>query len=302
MMKDMPDSEAVKAFLMRLQDDLVATFEKADSRSVFSAQDFPGVSDTIARPRVLEDGKHIEKGAIQFTHSQGSSLPAAATDRNPELKGRSFEAISMSVIIHPRNPYAPTMHSNLRFFLVHGQNPHWYFGGGFDLTPYYGFIEDVVHWHMQARLASGQYYEQMKEQCDKYFYLPHRAESRGVGGLFFDDWKEQGFQKSFELVQSIGNHIVPAYLPILKRRKDMSYSDQQREWQLYRRGRYAEFNLAIDRGTKYGMQTGRRIESVLASLPPLAAWKYEYLPAKGSPEEALQLEFLKPRDWLAQEK
>ena len=197
-----------------------------------------------------------------------------------------------------RNPYVPTTHANLRFFLVDADEPVWYFGGGFDLTPYYGFEEDAVHWHTQARAATGAHYPAAKKACDEYFYLSHRQECRGIGGVFFDDWTEGGFEASFGFTKAVGDHFLPAYRPIFERRMDMEYGTRERDWQLYRRGRYAEFNLAIDRGTKYGLQSGRRVESVLASMPPLATWKYDYQPPPDSPESALYRDFLAPRDWL----
>ena len=235
---------------------------------------------------------------MQFTHSIGQSLPPAATERNPQLAGHGFQATAISLIVHPSNPYVPTTHMNLRFFLVDADEPVWYFGGGFDLTPYYGFREDCVHWHTQAREAAGDHYAPLKKACDEYFYLPHRDECRGIGGLFFDDWTEGGFAESFAFVQSLGDHFLPAYQPIFERRMHTSFSERERDWQLYRRGRYAEFNLAIDRGTKYGLQSGRRVESVLASLPPKVVWKYNYAPEPDSPEAALLTDFIVPQDWL----
>jgi coproporphyrinogen III oxidase len=247
---------------------------------------------------VLEGGRQIEKAAVQFTHSLGDSLPPAATERNPHLAGHGFQATAISLIVHPRNPYVPTTHANLRFFLVEADEPVWYFGGGFDLTPYYGFEEDAVHWHQQARAAAGEHYPALKQACDDYFYLPHRGECRGIGGLFFDDWTEGGFEASFAFTRSVGDHFLPAYQPIFERRMNTPYGDRERDWQLYRRGRYAEFNLAIDRGTKYGLQSGRRVESVLASLPPLVTWRYDYHPEPGSEEDRLYREFLPARSWL----
>ncbi|MCH7743505.1 MAG: oxygen-dependent coproporphyrinogen oxidase, partial [Proteobacteria bacterium] len=255
-----------------------------------------------SRPRVLDGGAHIERGAVQYSYSIGASLPSAASDRNPHLAGKKFEAAAISMIMHPDNPYVPTFHANLRFFLIDQEN--WYFGGGFDLTPYYPFAQDVLHWHQTAREACAPFgadiYPRLKAQCDDYFYLPHRQEPRGVGGLFFDDWTEGGFAESFALVQSIGDSILPAYVPILQRRMDIAYGEREKEFQLYRRGRYVEFNLAIDRGTKYGIQSGRRIESVLASMPPKAIWKYNWKPEPGSPESDLYDNYLKPRDWLVE--
>ncbi len=292
----------VKDYLMALQDDICSTLENADGKASFSQEDIVTDAGGLSRPRVIDDGDYIERGAVQFTYSIGDALPPAASERNPHLAGMGFEAVAISMIMHPRNPYAPTFHANLRFFLVN--EDHWHFGGGFDLTPYYPFAEDVVHWHQVASAACQPFgtdlYPRLKAWCDDYFFLPHRQEPRGVGGLFFDDWNEGGFERSFDLTRSIGDHILPAYFPILERRKAQPYGDREREFQLYRRGRYAEFNLAIDRGTKYGLQSGRRIESVLASMPPVATWKYNWQPEPGSAEAVLYDEYLKPRDWLSE--
>lgn len=288
----------VRNYFMELQDRIVSTLEGIDGERTFLREDLPGPDGSLTRPRVLEDGPHIEKAAVQFTHSKGASLPAAATERNPQLAGHGFQATAISLIVHPRNPYVPTTHANLRFFLVEADEPVWYFGGGFDLTPYYGFEEDAVHWHAQAREATGEHYPAMKAACDEYFYLPHRQECRGIGGVFFDDWTGGGFDASFALTKAVGDHFLPAYQPIFERRMGTGYGERERDWQLYRRGRYAEFNLAIDRGTKYGLQSGRRVESVLASLPPLAVWKYDYHPEPGTPEARLYADFLPPRDWV----
>lgn len=293
-----PDITPVRNYFMELQDRIVGVLEDLDGEESFIREDVAGDDGSLTRPRVLESGPHIEKAAVQFTHSKGRSLPPAATERNPHLAGHGFQATAISLIVHPRNPYVPTTHANLRFFLVEADEPVWYFGGGFDLTPYYGFEEDAVHWHEQARAAAGADYGALKRACDEYFYLPHRGECRGVGGIFYDDWMQGGFDSSFAFTRSVGDHFLPAYEPIFRRRMNMSFGERQRDWQLYRRGRYAEFNLAIDRGTKYGLQSGRRVESVLASLPPLAVWKYDYHPAEGSPEAQLYTHFLPPRDWV----
>lgn len=290
--------EEIRRYFMALQDEIVGAMEALDGEVVFRREELPGPNGGLSRPRVLEGGRAIEKAAVQYTFSRGDALPAAATERNPHLAGRAFQAVAISLIVHPGNPYAPTTHANLRFFLVEADEPVWYFGGGFDLTPFYGFEEDCVHWHTQAKAAAGEHYRALKKQCDEYFYLPHRQECRGIGGLFFDDWTEGGFASAFAFVRSVGDHFLPAYLPILERRMDTPYAARQRDWQLYRRGRYAEFNLAIDRGTRYGLQSGRRVESVLASLPPLVTWRYDYHPEPGSPEAALLTDFLPPRDWV----
>ena len=280
--------------------------QPADSAIVTLPTDAPNFSKEqintpgggLSQPRVFAGGKHIEKAAVQFTHSVGDSLPQAATQRNPKLAGCPFQATAISLIVHPCNPHVPTTHMNLRFFFVQSDDPVWYFGGGFDLTPFYPVDEDVVHWHQTAQSAVQEHYPQMKANCDEYFYLPHRDEHRGVGGIFFDDWTLGGFDSAFALAQRIGNAFLPAYLPIIEKRKNTPFSQQQREFQLYRRGRYAEFNLAIDRGTKYGLQSGRRIESVLASLPPLAAWSYNYVAPQGSAEAKLTDYYLQPQNWL----
>ena len=247
---------------------------------------------------MLAGGDHIEKAAVQFTHSKGKSLPPAATARNPELAGAPFQATAISMIVHPVNPHVPTTHMNLRYFLVDADEPAWYFGGGYDLTPFYPVEEDVVHWHQVAKEAAGEHYADFKARCDEYFYLPHRGECRGVGGLFFDDWTAGGLDASYALVQRIGDSFLPAYVPIFEKRMHTPYTEAERKFQLYRRGRYAEFNLVIDRGTQYGLQSGRRVESVLASLPPLAAWEYNYQAPEGSPEARLVDYFLKPQDWV----
>ena len=248
---------------------------------------------------MLQDGANIEKAAVLFTHAIGDSLPAAATERNPHLAGSPFQATALSLIVHPRNPYVPTAHMNLRFFLVGTKN--WHFGGGFDLTPFYPFTEDVVHWHRTAYEACrrhGDIYARLKSDCDAYFYLPHRNEARGVGGIFFDDWTEGGFDASLAFVESVGKHFLPAYAPIFERRAKVPWGEREEDFMLFRRGRYAEFNLVVDRGTRYGLQSGRNVESVLASLPPRARWAYGYRPPPNSPEAALTDHFLTPRDWL----
>lgn len=293
-----PDISAVRSYFMSLQDRIVETLEALDTRNTFRREDLPGPGGALSRPRVLEDGLHIEKAAVQFTHSLGAALPPAATERNPQLAGQSFQAAAISLIVHPRNPYVPTTHANLRFFLVEAEEPVWYFGGGFDLTPCYGFVEDCVHWHRQAQAATGDHYPQLKLACDDYFYLGHRQECRGIGGVFFDDWTEGGFESAFAFTRAVGDHFLPAYQPIFAKRMDTGYGTRERDWQLYRRGRYAEFNLAIDRGTRYGLQSGRRVESVLASLPPLVVWKYDFQPEPGTPEAALYTDFLPAKAWL----
>ncbi len=309
------DAGAVASYFRRLQDRICAALVEIDG-TPFDARELTNERGGCARPRVLTDGPVIEKAAVNFSRSRGDSLPLAATERRPELAGRSFEATSVSLIVHPRNPYAPTSHANIRFFIAHppagaaqADEEGWWFGGGFDLTPYYGFEEDAVHWHRTAAEACARYgrdlYGSYKAACDDYFYLPHRQEMRGVGGLFFDDLNRlerppelDRFERCFAFARSIGDHFLPAYLPILKRRKDLPYTERERDFQLYRRGRYVEFNLVYDRGTRYGLQARARTESILASLPPLAAWRYDHEPEPGSPEARLVSDFLVRRDWI----
>ncbi|MFT5013906.1 MAG: coproporphyrinogen III oxidase [Dinoroseobacter sp.] len=292
--------EPVRDYFLQLQTYICDRLETIDGGATFSIEDIRQPNGAHSRPRVIDNGRYIERGAVQFSYSMGDSLPPAASERNPDLAGKGFQATAISMIMHPRNPYVPTFHANLRFFLVDGS--HWHFGGGFDLTPYYPFEEDVVHWHKTAKAACDPFgadiYSKLKNWCDEYFYLSHRGEARGVGGVFFDDWNQGGFDESFSLVKSIGDSILPAYAPILERRKDLPFGEREEEFLLYRRGRYAEFNLAIDRGTRYGIQSGRRIESVLASMPPRAIWKYNWTPQPGSPEADLYDNFLPAKSWL----
>jgi coproporphyrinogen III oxidase len=296
------DVAPIREHLLDLQDRICAALEAEDGVARFREERFESPTGGLARPRVLEDGPVIEKTAVHFSHTVGKALPAAATERRPELAGRAYEAVSVSLIVHPRNPFVPTSHMNVRFFVAHGDEPVWWFGGGFDLTPYYGFEEDAVHWHETARAAcaplGADAYPRFKKGCDDYFFLPHRGEPRGIGGLFFDDLDEGGFERVCAFWKSVGHHFEPAYLPIVRRRKATPYGDRERAFQLYRRGRYAEFNLVHDRGTRFGLQSGGRVESILASLPPLAAWRYDWKPEPGSREEQLYTEFLRPRDWI----
>jgi coproporphyrinogen III oxidase len=292
------DVPKVRAYFLGLQQAICYRLESLEPEVKFSTEDLPGPDGALARPRVMAGGIVIEKAAVQFTHSVGAALPPAATERNPHLAGLPFQAVAISLIVHPCNPYVPTTHMNLRCFSVEGLDGSWYFGGGLDLTPYYIFMEDGVHWHRTAAQASGIYYARMKKACDDYFWLPHRQEHRGIGGLFFDDWTEGGATESFRLVKRIGESFLSAYIPIVERRKNLPFSAAERAWQLYRRGRYVEFNLAFDRGTKYGLQSGRRVESVLASLPPLVAFEYQRPILPASPEAQL-MEHLKPKNWLA---
>ena len=286
-------SEVVDYF-KSLQQNICTEFERIDGTAQFSMETITPPNGGLSQPRVIAGGNHIEKAAVQFTHSIGAALPPAATERNPHLAGLPFQATAISLIVHPQNPHVPITHMNLRFFFVEAEEPFWYFGGGYD----YPVEEDAVDWHKTASNAVGEHYRAFKESCDEYFYLPHRDECRGVGGIFFDDWSDGGFEASFDLAKAVGDSFLPAYVPIFERRKKQPFTEAQRDFQLYRRGRYAEFNLAIDRGTKYGLQSGRRVESVLASLPPLVKWIYNYQAEPGSPEAELTDYYLKPQNWL----
>lgn len=299
--------ERVHAYLLELQDALCDGLAELDGAETFreDAWDRPGGGG--GRTRVLEEGAALEKAGVNFSNVHGASLPPSATEERPRLEGAAFRAMGISVVAHPRNPMAPTSHMNVRFLQAEPEDgePVWWFGGGFDLTPCYGFIEDAVHWHRVARDACEPFgerlYARFKEACDRYFYLPHRGEARGIGGLFFDDFNEGGFEHAFGFTRSVGDHFLRAYRPIVERRKDHPYNDAQRQFQLCRRGRYVEFNLVYDRGTRFGLQSQGRTESILMSLPPLARWDYARLPASGSPEAELTAFFLQPRDWLAPE-
>ena len=292
---------SVRQRFLALQTRIVHDLERLDGEARFAGEDLPTDGGGLSRPRVLEDGRRIEKAAAHFTHSVGRALPPAASERRPELAGHPFQAVAVSCIVHARNPYVPAAHMNLRFFLVEADRPAWHFGGGFDLTPFYAFEEDVVHWHENARGACashGPWYEELKANCDAYFFLPHRGETRGVGGIFFDDWTRGGFGASLAFVEGVGTHFLSGYVPIFERRAELPWGEREESFMLIRRGRYAEFNLAVDRGTRYGLQSGRRVESVLASLPPRVRWVYDHRPDPGSPEALLTEKFLRPRDWL----
>lgn len=304
-MTQAPDKLAVKAYLLQLQDTICAELEKADGAGKFVEDAWTREEGGGGRSRVLINGAVIEKGGVNFSHVQGAAMPASATAHRPELAGRSFEAMGVSLVIHPSNPYVPTSHANVRFFIAEkeGEEPVWWFGGGYDLTPYYGFEEDVRAWHQTAKSACdplGEHlYPKFKKWCDDYFYLKHRNEARGVGGLFFDDLNEDGFDHAFAVMRAVGDSYVPAYVPIINKRKDTPYGERERDFQLYRRGRYVEFNLVFDRGTLFGLQTGGRTESILMSLPPLVRWDYNWTPEPGSKEAELTEKFLPHRDWLA---
>ena len=299
------DTNAVKKYLLGLQDSICQSLADEDGGDGFIEDSWERAEGGGGRSRVMENGKVFEKAGINFSHVYGPGLPASATAHRPELAGRSFQAMGVSLVIHPHNPYVPTSHANVRFFIAEkeGADPVWWFGGGFDLTPYYGNDEDVIHWHQTSKEACDAFgpetYTKYKNWCDEYFYLKHRDEPRGVGGLFFDDLNELGFEKSFAFMQSVGDHYIPAYRPIVTRRKDQTYGDREREFQLYRRGRYVEFNLVYDRGTLFGLQTGGRTESILMSLPPLVSWRYDWQPEAGSSEAELYEKYLKPKDWLS---
>jgi len=297
--------DAVKAYLLHLQNSICDTLQVEEASTFFQEDTWDRPFGGGGRTRVLEQGDVFERAGVNFSHVFGDVLPASATVARPELAGRSFQALGISLVIHPQNPYVPTTHANVRFFVAEkpGADPVWWFGGGFDLTPYYGFVEDCVHWHQTAKKACDPFgeevYARYKKWCDEYFYLKHRNEPRGIGGLFFDDLNEWGFERCFDFMKSIGNHFIPAYLPIVKKRKDFSFTDKERAFQLYRRGRYVEFNLIYDRGTLFGLQSGGRVESILMSLPAVVNWRYNWQPEANTLEEDLYKTFLKPKDWLA---
>ncbi|MBM2885400.1 oxygen-dependent coproporphyrinogen oxidase [Chromobacterium phragmitis] len=299
-----PHSDAVKAFLLDLQDRICAALEGADGDGRFVEDAWQREAGGGGRSRVLSNGAVFEQAGVNFSHVHGDALPASATAHRPELAGRRFEAMGVSLVIHPHNPHVPTSHANVRFFIAEkaGEAPVWWFGGGFDLTPFYPVREDVVHWHTVARDLCAPFgpevYSRYKKWCDEYFYLKHRNEARGVGGLFFDDLNEWGFDQSFAFMQAVGNGYLDAYLPIVQARKDTAWGTRERQFQLYRRGRYVEFNLVWDRGTLFGLQSGGRTESILMSMPPLVRWEYGYQPEPGSAEALLYTDFLPPRDWV----
>ncbi|RVU31712.1 oxygen-dependent coproporphyrinogen oxidase [Neptunomonas marina] len=299
-----PNVDAVKAYLLDLQDRICHALEQLDGEQTFVEDAWERPQGGGGRTRVISDGAVFEKGGVNFSHVHGDSLPASATAHRPELAGRSFIAMGVSLVMHPKNPYVPTSHANVRFFYAEkeGAEPVWWFGGGFDLTPYYGNPDDCRHWHQTAKQACDPFgeevYPRFKQWCDDYFYLKHRDEPRGVGGLFFDDLNELGFEQSFAFMRSVGDAYVPAYAPIVERRKDMAFGERQRDFQLHRRGRYVEFNLVFDRGTLFGLQSGGRTESILMSLPPEVRWSYDWHPEAGSEEAQLYDIYLKPQNWL----
>jgi coproporphyrinogen III oxidase len=296
---------AVKQYLNDLHDRITDALERIDTAK-FRRDPWHRPEGGGGESRMLSEGSVFERAGVSFSHVFGASMPQSATQQRPEVAGAPFEAMGISLVFHPRNPYAPTTHANVRFLIAtpRGTAPVWWFGGGFDLTPYYAFDEDVLHWHTTARAACLPFgsgvYEKYKDWCDRYFFLPHRNETRGVGGLFFDDLNEGGFERSFGLLRSVGDNFLRAYLPILERRKDLPFGERERAFQLYRRGRYVEFNLVYDRGTLFGLQSRGRTESILMSLPPLVRWEYDWHPLPGSSEARLYSDFLRPRDYLAE--
>ena len=298
------DTTATRTYLLDLQARIVAGLEGIGGE--------PFRRDEWSRPegggglsRLIENGSVLERGGVLFSHVMGERMPASATAHRPELAGRSWEAMGVSLVLHPRNPYAPTVHLNVRYFLAQkpDADPVWWFGGGMDLTPYYGFAEDAIHFHRTCRDALAPFganvHARYKQWCDDYFFLKHRREPRGVGGVFFDDLNEGGYEHCFALTRSVGDHFLAAYAPILERRKALPFGERERDFQLYRRGRYAEFNLVWDRGTLFGLQSNGRTEAILMSMPPLALWRYDWQPAPGSPEATLYSDFLTAKDWLS---
>ncbi len=294
------NSLAVKTYLLALQQRIVGTLEALDGS--------PFHTDSWQRPeggggisRVIEEGDFFERGGVNFSHVTGTKLPPSASAHRPEIAGAPWEAMGVSLVLHPRNPHVPTVHMNVRFFCTTGATPVWWFGGGMDLTPYYGYVEDAQHFHRTCKSAldrfGSEFYPRFKKWCDDYFFLRHRNEPRGIGGIFFDDFSEPGFDKSFALLQSAGDAFLSGYLPIAERRKDTPYGEKERDFQAYRRGRYVEFNLVYDRGTLFGLQSGGRTEAILMSLPPVVKWRYDWKPEAGSAEEKLYSEFLVARDW-----
>ncbi len=298
----------VEDYLRNLQDTICGALEKEDTWETFVEDTWPREEGGGGRSRVLSRGKVFEKAGVNFSHVRGKQLPPSASASRPELADRAFRAMGLSLVVHPKSPMIPASHANVRFFhaVKEGAPDVWWFGGGFDLTPYYGYEEDAIHWHRTAKEACDPFgkelYPRFKKACDDYFYIKHRDEHRGIGGLFFDDFNKPGFDQSFAFMRSVGDHFLPAYIPIVQRRKEEKSGGRERDFQLYRRGRYVEFNLVYDRGTLFGLQSGGRTESILMSLPPLVKWAYNWQPEPGSPEENLYTDFLRPRDWLGIDK
>jgi coproporphyrinogen III oxidase len=300
-----PEKDAVRRYLLGLQESITARVAGADGAAGFRCDAWQRPGGGGGESRVLCGGALLEQGGVGFSHVLGEGLPASATQQRPELAGAAFEAMGVSLVFHPRNPYVPTVHMNVRFFIAEpaGGPAVWWFGGGFDLTPFYPFHDDVLGWHRVAQAACAPFgadvYPRYKDWCDRYFFLKHRGETRGVGGLFFDDLNEWGFERCFAFQRAVGDAFLAAWLPIAERRRDTPFGERERQFQLYRRGRYVEFNLVFDRGTHFGLQSGGRTESILMSLPPLVRWEYDWHPEPGSPEALLYSDYLRPRDWLA---
>ena len=301
-------ANTVKTYLLDLQARIIAALEAIDGkRFLRDAWERPSGSGTIAGGGVsciLEEGNVLERGGVAFSHVRGKSLPPSAAANRPEIAGREWEAMGVSLVLHPRNPYAPTVHMNVRFFIAteEGEEPVWWFGGGMDLTPYYGFEEDALHFHRTCRDALAPFGEDLhprfKKWCDEYFFLKHRKEPRGVGGIFYDDFNALPLEQCFSMMCSVGDGFLVAYMPILERRRNMPYSERERDFQAYRRGRYVEFNLVLDRGTLFGLQSGGRTESILMSMPPVVKWRYSWAPEEGSAEAKLYSDFLIHKDWV----
>jgi len=300
----MSNIDDVKNYLAALQNRICAELELLDGKATFATDAWNRPGGGGGESRVLANGAVFEQAGVGFSHVFGDEMPPSATKARPELAGKRFQAVGVSLVLHPHNPYVPTTHANFRFFTAGERKPVWWFGGGFDLTPYYPFHEDIVHWHETAKATCAPFGEELypryKQWCDEYFYLKHRGETRGVGGLFFDDLNKPDFATSFEFVQAVSNSFLSAYKPIVQERMMHPFGERQREFQLYRRGRYVEFNLIYDRGTLFGLQSGGRTESILMSLPPRVRWAYNWQPEPGSPEAKLYTDYLKPRDWLGE--
>ena len=298
------DLPAVEQYLKGLQQSICDELSAIDGSAQFEAETWDRPEGGGGISRVLAEGKVFEKGGVNFSYVEGGQMPGSATQHRPELAGRSFKAMGVSLVMHPQNPYVPTSHANVRCFVAEkeGEAPVWWMGGGFDLTPCYGSEEDAVHWHQTAKEACEPFgdgvYPKYKAWCDDYFFLPHRNEPRGIGGLFYDDLNEWGVEKTFGFMQAVGNAYLKAYVPIVHGNKDKAFGERERQWQLYRRGRYVEFNLVFDRGTLFGLQSNGRTEAILMSLPPLVRWEYGLTPEAGTPEAELIDYYLKPRDWV----
>ena len=293
---------AVSEYLTSLQNRICSSLEQVDGSGRFRADRWDRPGGGGGESRVMTNGRIFEQGGVNFSHVFGDQLPPSASRDRPDLAGQGFQALGVSLVLHPKNPYVPTTHANFRFFSAGDDDPVWWFGGGYDLTPFYPFHEDVIDWHRTARAACDDFgddtYARYKTWCDEYFFLRHRNETRGVGGLFFDDLNEPDFDTAFAFVRRVGDSFADAYLPIVRRRHKHPYGERQRQFQLYRRGRYVEFNLIYDRGTIFGLQSGGRTESILMSLPPAVRWEYDWHPEPGSPEAKLYQDYLRPRDWL----